>query len=159
MDAGHDAETLAAIIARQGRDMIFVQFPPLMYGKPQIDYNLIHLAHTFTILSPAYGCFGFALHGVGHRHTVQGQLAVDTIPMFYKLLHRLPLFFPCDIEKGEDTRNGASSPCMCLLQRIEWFSSSIRAGKYADEVYHSALCVEKTNKIIAHFRLVCRERS
>ena len=86
--------------------MIFVQFPPLMYGKPQIDYNLIHLAHTFTILSPAYGCFGFALHGVGHRHTVQGQLAVDTIPMFYKLLHRLPLFFPCDIEKGEDTRMG-----------------------------------------------------
>ena len=106
MDAGHDAETLAAIIARQGRDMIFVQFPPLMYGNPQIDYNLIHLAHTFTILSPASGCFGFALHGVGHRHTAQGQLAVDTIPMFYKLLHRLPLFFPCDIEKGEDTRLG-----------------------------------------------------
>ena len=86
--------------------MIFVQFPPLMYGKPQIDYNFIHLAHTFTILSPAYGCFGFALHGVSHRHTAQGQLAVDTIPMFYKLLHRLPPFFPCDIEKGEDTRMG-----------------------------------------------------
>ena len=104
-------------------------------------------------------CFGFALHGVGHRHTAQDQLAVDTIPKFYKLLYRLPLFFPCDIEKGEDTRMGHLRLVCVLLQRIEWFSSSIRAEKYADEVYHSAPCVEKPNKIIAHFRLVCRERS